>query len=226
MAGRYYWLKLKKDFFDNKKIKILEREKRGKEILLFYLKLLVLGIESEGRLRYDEERSYSVAHLAVITDSTPTLVKLALEQLKSQGFIKLEEDGTLVLPGLSEMVGSEGESASRMRRCREKASQCDANVTESKRLEKEIEKEIDSDPELEESGGAAVVVQSGDDMIDSLLKYGVRLTISEQNALVDRMGMARLMDYLIKMEQFAILKKRKIKDPYQTILKWYQEDET
>jgi hypothetical protein len=41
---RYYWLKLKRDFFKRHDIKIIEAMPNGKDYVLFYLKLLVVGI--------------------------------------------------------------------------------------------------------------------------------------------------------------------------------------
>ena len=45
---KYYWLKLKKDFFKRHDIQIIENMPNGKDYVLFYLKLLVESVDHEG----------------------------------------------------------------------------------------------------------------------------------------------------------------------------------
>ena len=55
MAERYYWLKLKRDFFKRHDIKIVEQMPNGKDYILFYLKLLCESVDHEGNLRFSDE---------------------------------------------------------------------------------------------------------------------------------------------------------------------------
>ncbi len=217
MAKRYYWLKLKKDFFLQPEIAILEEEEEGKEILLLYLKLLLMGLEQEGSLRLNEKIPYTEKTLATLTRTSPEITAKGMNLLMEYGLLERQEDGTLYLPGLTEMVGSESESAVKMRKSRNKPSHCDPNVTQSKSIEKEIE--IESDPDLEKR--RAFFVSTG---LDSKDFFRVNLSYDHQQELIALMGYEKLMHYLEKMEQFAALKCRPVKDPYQTILKWYRED--
>ena len=50
--GKYYWLKLKRDFFKRHDIRIVEGMPNGKEYILFYLKLLCESVDHEGSLRF------------------------------------------------------------------------------------------------------------------------------------------------------------------------------
>ena len=52
---KYYWLKLKRDFFKRHDIKIIEAMPNGKEYSLFYLKLLCESVDHEGSLRFSEQ---------------------------------------------------------------------------------------------------------------------------------------------------------------------------
>lgn len=57
MAGRekkYYWLKLKRDFFKRHDIRIIEKMQNGKDYVLFYLKMLLESIDHEGELRFSD----------------------------------------------------------------------------------------------------------------------------------------------------------------------------
>ena len=47
---KYYWLKLKEDFFERDEIKIIESQKNGKDYINFYFKLLLKSLKSNGTL--------------------------------------------------------------------------------------------------------------------------------------------------------------------------------
>ena len=47
---RYYWLKLKEDFFQDEAIEWLEEQENGKEYCLFYLKLCLKSLKDDGKL--------------------------------------------------------------------------------------------------------------------------------------------------------------------------------
>jgi hypothetical protein len=50
---RYYWLRLKEDFFTDKRIKRLRRISGGETYTIIYLKLLLLSLKDSGKLYYD-----------------------------------------------------------------------------------------------------------------------------------------------------------------------------
>ena len=52
---KYYWLKLKRDFFKRHDIRIIEAMPNGKDYILFYLKLLCESVDHEGNLRFSEQ---------------------------------------------------------------------------------------------------------------------------------------------------------------------------
>ena len=50
MSKKYYWLKLKEDFFEQDAIDWLEEQEKGKEYCLFYLKLCLKSLRTNGIL--------------------------------------------------------------------------------------------------------------------------------------------------------------------------------
>lgn len=173
--GRYYWLKLKEDFFEDDAIEWLEEQKNGKEYALFYLKLCLKSLKSNGTLirrvgtmlvPYDTEK------LAEITKTDFDTVVVAMELLKKIGLIEVLDTGEIYISSLSDMVGSESRSAERVRKFRERQKQaaelseplpelpeplqcnagvtpCNAQFNREKELEKEIELEIEKEREKE-----------------------------------------------------------------------------
>jgi len=104
---KYFWLKLKRDFFKRHDIRIIESMPDGKEYVLFYVKLMCESIDHEGALRFSEEIPYTEDMLATITNTDPKIVKGALEILSKFNMVDLLEDGTYTLPEAEKMVGSE-----------------------------------------------------------------------------------------------------------------------
>ena len=173
--GRFYWLKLKEDFFEDDAIEWLEEQKNGKEYALFYLKLCLKSLKSNGTLirrvgtmlvPYDTEK------LAEITRSDFDTVVVAMELLKKIGLIEVLDSGAIYIASLADMVGSEAKSTSRSRLCRErkrlsqsnerqKALQCNTDETpvqQNCNREIEIEKEIEIEIEKERDNESATPI--------------------------------------------------------------------
>ena len=67
---RYYWIKLKEEFFTDKRIKRLRRISGGDTYTIIYLKLLLLSLKDEGKLYYDGVESDFIKELALTIDET------------------------------------------------------------------------------------------------------------------------------------------------------------
>ena len=70
MNGKYYWLKLKKDFFKRHDIRILESMPDGHISVLFYLKLMLESVDHEGELRFSEKTAYQMANPCPLPQSS------------------------------------------------------------------------------------------------------------------------------------------------------------
>lgn len=159
---RYYWLKLKEDFFDEDTIEWLEEQENGKEYCLFYLKLCLKSLKNNGVLIRNVGTMlipYDAKRLAILTKTDYDTVIVAIELFKKIGLIEMRENGEIYLSQVESMVGSERKSAERKRKQRlEQQKQlksgekgCD-NVTLMSHEchgELEIEKELDKDIEIE-----------------------------------------------------------------------------
>lgn len=158
MAKKYYWLKLKEDFFNNIRMKKLRRIAGGEIFTIIYLKMQLLSLQNEGALIYEGIEETFTDEIALKIDEDPENVKLTCIFLQNCGLIEQTNGNTFVLTETVDCIGKESESAKRMRKLREnnnakrlETSQCDASVTqlcENVRecdTEKEIEKEIERD---------------------------------------------------------------------------------
>lgn len=150
---RFYWLKLKNDFFEQKEIKKLRRIAGGDTFTIIYLKMQLLSLKSDGKLFFDCVEDTFAEELALTLDETPENIEMTLSFLRKHELIEQVESDEYILPETVKSIGSEGSSAQRMRRLRTKASQCDgllsqgdSSVTKSD-VEIEIEREIEKEKE-------------------------------------------------------------------------------
>lgn len=159
---RYYWLKLKEDFYDNDTMQYLESLDNGYAYAYIYTKLCLKSLKNEGMLiRFVGNclLPYDMKSLSKLLNMPIDTVKNAVEIFLKIGLIEQLDTGALYMCQINEMIGSEGESAGRMRKKRaiEKkqkllTSPSDESVTENVTTEKEleIEKDIDKEKEVKE----------------------------------------------------------------------------
>ena len=78
MAKKYYWLKLKKDFFNSKEMKKLRRIAGGDTYTVIYLKMQLLSIENDGVIHFDNVEDDLAKELALILDEEEDNLKVTL----------------------------------------------------------------------------------------------------------------------------------------------------
>lgn len=159
---KYYWIKLKTNFFDLPTIDWIMSQNNGCEYIVLYQMLCLKTANTDGKLVSQIGEMlipYDIEKIARDTKyfSNDT-IRVALELFKSLGLIYVSDDNTMTISNYGEMVGSETSSAKRVREWREKqkALQCNKNVTDNvtqeyrdKRLEIR-DKSIDINKEKEE----------------------------------------------------------------------------
>ncbi|WP_303766181.1 phage replisome organizer N-terminal domain-containing protein [Abiotrophia defectiva] len=142
---RYYWLKLKDDFFNQKEIKRLRKIAGGDTYTIIYLKMLLVSLKNEGKIYFDGIEEDFASEIALELDEDEENVKVTLAYLRSKGLVEMDSEDEMTMQNMASLIGSETESAVRMRRSRSrKASLSDGPVT--RQLQSgytEIEKEID-----------------------------------------------------------------------------------
>ena len=217
-SKKYYWLKLQNDFFKRHDIRIVENMPNGKDYVIFYLKLLCESTSHDGLLRFSEEIPYNEEMLATITNTNIDIVRSAIKVFEQLKMIEIYDDGTLFMKQVEKMVGSESDSAIRVRKHREnqKLLQCNTNVTKSN-IEIELDKElnIDKDKEIDKD-------ISNKKSKPSKHKHGeyqnVLLTDDEYNKLhQDYPNANELITYL---DEYIEMKGYKAKSHYLAIRKW------
>lgn len=130
---RYYWLKMESNYLDDPKIKKLRKIAGGDTYTIIYLKMQLLSIDNKGIITFEGIENDFAEELALKLDEDVDDVKMVLAYLQTQGLIE-QSDNDFLLPEASKRIGSESESAERVRLFRErekqKVLQCNTDVTE------------------------------------------------------------------------------------------------
>ena len=184
-AKKYYWLKLKRDFFKRHDIRIIEEMPNGKDYILFYLKLLLESIDHEGELRFSDAIPYNEQMLSVVTNTNVDIVKSAMKIFIDLNMIDIFDNRTIYMNEVERLIGSETACAERVRKHREKTKMLQCNTDETKcnteiDIEKELEKETEID--IEKDKEKEIILDSIHKIVDYLnLKIGARYRASSKS---------------------------------------------
>lgn len=195
MAKKYFWLKLKDNFFKQKSIKKLRKMAGGDTFTIIYLKMQLLSLTNEGKLYYEGVEDNFVEELALELDENVEDIQMTVLYLQKNNLIEFGElPDEYILPEVVGSIGSETASAERKRqqRAREKAKlllenkECD-NVTSKSQLvtkshtEIEINKEIDIEKDIEREKRNHLSSLSYKDKLDELKKIIMKATSSNEH---------------------------------------------
>ena len=157
-ATKFYWLQLREDFFDEDAIDWLEEQPNGKEYSLFYLKLCLKSLRTNGVLIRRVGNMlvpYDHVKLGELTKTPSDTVMVAMQLLLKIGLVRTLENGELYLTQVENMIGSQSKSAFKKQQQRlhsksklllgggQEEDNCPPNI------EKEIEQEQEQEIELE-----------------------------------------------------------------------------
>lgn len=226
---KFYWLKLKRDFFKRHDIRIIEDMQNGKDYILFYLKLLCESVDHEGNLRFSEQLPYDEKMLSVITNTNIDVVRSAITIFTKLGMMEILDDGTYFMNEVNKMIGSavDNDNANRQRRFRERQKELAlqesyGSVTknnESKSIE--LEKDIELDNKKKDKEKAS---------IEATHTYGeykrIKLKDTQYKKLIDEFGENTTQLAITKLDEYVQSNnnKNKYKDFYLVLRKVIKED--
>lgn len=95
MKKKYYWLKLKSDFFTSRAMKKLRRIAGGDTYTVIYLKLQLLSLKDEGLLYYEGVEPTFYEEMALALDEDTENIKNTIETLIDIGLAQFLDKETL-----------------------------------------------------------------------------------------------------------------------------------
>ncbi|QZY55957.1 phage replisome organizer N-terminal domain-containing protein [Crassaminicella profunda] len=120
---KYYYLKLKENFFDSKEIKVLESMENGYKYSNLLLKLYLQSLKYEGELKFNEFIPYNEEMIAAVTRMDIDTVRVALRIFKQLKLIEVLDDGTIFMLAIQDFIGKSSTEAERKKRYRKKIAQ-------------------------------------------------------------------------------------------------------
>lgn len=153
---KYYYLRLKDNFFDSDELKILESMKDGYLYSNILLKLYLRSLKNDGKLVVNDRIPYNAEMLASVTGHQIGTIKQALSIFKDLGLIDVLENGAIYMLDIQNFIGRGSSEADRKREYRQRIETDRTNVRQISdktppEIEIEIEKEIEKELELDSS---------------------------------------------------------------------------
>lgn len=192
---RYFWLKLKEDFFNQKEIKLLRKIAGGDTYTIIYLKLLLLSLKNDGKIYFDGLTDEFSEEVALEIDESVENVQVTMQFLQKKGLIAFdtEHQDEFELTNIASMIGSETDKAAMMRRkrAREKEQkQLNGNNVTAELPDRytEIEKEIEIDLEKEKTKRETTRPSSFDIFENGGYGYLDPITMQKLFAWIDDFG--------------------------------------
>lgn len=157
---KYYYLRLKDNFFDSDELKILESMKDGYLYSNILLKLYLRSLKNDGKLVVNERIPYSADMLASVTGHQVGTIKQALSVFKDLGLIDVLDNGAIYMLDIQNFIGKGSSEADRKREYRQRIETDRTNVQTNLRqiseksppeIEIELEKDIEIEKEIDSS---------------------------------------------------------------------------
>ena len=154
---KYYYLKLKENYFDDDSIVLLESMQDGVLYSNILLKLYLKSLKHGGRLQLDEDIPYTAQMIATITRQQIGTVERALQIFLKLGLVEVLDSGTFYMSNIELLIGQSSTEAERKRAARLQNKALSAPRTNGGHLsdirppeiEIELEKEIEIKREIE-----------------------------------------------------------------------------
>lgn len=154
-SKKYYYLKLKENFFETDTMIILENMPDGYLYANILLKLYLRSLKSDGKLMFNEKIPFNPAILAQVTRHNVGNVEKALNIFMELELIEVMDNGAIYMMDIQNFIGSSSTHADRVREYRSKIEKEKEGVQMLEQMcnicapEKEIELETDIEKELE-----------------------------------------------------------------------------
>ena len=223
---KYYYLKLKENYFDDDSIVLLESMQDGVLYSNILLKLYLKSLKHGGRLQLDEDIPYTAQMIATITRQQIGTVERALQIFLKLGLVEVLDSGTFYMSNIELLIGQSSTEAERKRAARLQNKALSAPRTNGGHLsdirppeiEIELEKEIEIKREIEK-----VRPETGR-LSHAYGRYqNVFLTDEEQADLQDSFP-AVWEQYIEKLSEYMASTGKRYQSHAATIRRWAGED--
>ena len=167
---KYYWMKLKDNFFDTEELVLLQNTQDGYLYSDILLKMYLRSLKGDGRLMLNDRIPYDVNMIATLTRHQIGTVERALRAFERLGLIEILDNKAIYMLEIQSLIGEGSSEADRKKSYRErmKSEQLllgGGHLSGHSSPEKELEKEKEREPEGEHERETFKSYSQDDEMI-------------------------------------------------------------
>jgi predicted phage replisome organizer len=115
---KYYYLKLKDNFFDSDEMIVLESMQDGYLYSNILLKLYLRSLKNEGRLMFNNRIPFNATMLAQVTRHNVGVIEKAMKLFKELNLIEVLDNGAIYMSDIQNFIGQSSTEADRKREYR------------------------------------------------------------------------------------------------------------
>lgn len=112
---KYYYLKLKENFFDSEEMIILQNMENGYILSDILLKLYLRSLKNEGKLMFKNLIPYTPELLAQVVRHPADVVEKALEVFQKLELVEKLDNGAIYMMDIQNFIGKSSTEADRRR---------------------------------------------------------------------------------------------------------------
>lgn len=117
---KYYYMRLKQDFFETEEMIILESMQDGYLYSNILLKLYLRSLKRDGKLMFNDTIPYSAEVLATVTRHSVGTIEKAMDVFQKLGLVEVMDDGAIYMLQIQNFIGKSSTEAERKKRYRDK----------------------------------------------------------------------------------------------------------
>lgn len=112
---KYYYLKIKENFYETEDMKILQAMDNGYLYSDILMKLYLKSLKTDGKLMFKENIPYSPKMIATITNHNIDTVDKSLRVFRDLGLIEVLDNGAIYMLDIQSLIGKSSSEADRKR---------------------------------------------------------------------------------------------------------------
>lgn len=152
---KYYYLKIKENFFDSEDMRLLESMDNGYIYSNILMKMYLLSLKNGGKLMYKDKIPYNSKMLSTILNHNVDILEKAIKVFKELNLIEVLDSGAIFMLDIQNYIGRSSDEADRKRAYRNQIEtekniliedkcpdKCQTNLSNIKDRDKDITKDI------------------------------------------------------------------------------------